>query len=177
MKLSFRSQDYLVQGGSGTQPGLVPIGHSAQPGLSSASQPRTCPSKPQEQQPSVSIWQQLHTQGVKKALLYLCVYIRAGVCVVTRAAEPCLWCVWESVILPDYVAGLGKAACHKEAFDDVNFLIHGLRQAGGNWDSQKSEERQNAKRLRSPASTNSMFNPKCKRKHKKTQQQLWWKKN
>lgn len=76
-------------------------------------------------------------------------------------------CVRESLILPDYVAGLWKAACHKEAFDDVDFLIHGLRQAGGNWDSQrKSEKRQNAKRLRSPASTNSMFNTEEKIKIK-----------
>lgn len=41
----FQIQDYFVQGGLGTQPGLALIGHSAQPGLSSASQPGTCPSK------------------------------------------------------------------------------------------------------------------------------------
>lgn len=35
--------------------------------------------------------------------------------------------VIKSVILPDYVAGLREAARHKEAFDDVDFLIHGLR--------------------------------------------------
>lgn len=70
-----------------------------------------------------------------------------------------------SVILPDYVAGLGEAARHKEAFDDVDFLIHGLRQVGGNWDSEtKSEQRQNAKRLRSPASINSTFKSKTGRK-------------
>lgn len=40
--------------------------------------------------------------------------------------------VYECVILPDYVACLRKAASHKEAFDDVDFLIHGLRQAEGN---------------------------------------------
>ncbi len=60
----------------------------------------------------------------------MCVYVRVPV--VTYAAKPVCVCVCESVILPDYVAGLGKAACHKEAFDDVDFLIHGLRQAGGN---------------------------------------------
>lgn len=51
---------------------------------------------------------------------------------VTQAAERLSVHVWESLILPDYVAGFGEAARHKEAFDDVDFLIHGLRRAGGN---------------------------------------------
>lgn len=56
--------------------------------------------------------------------------------------------------LPDDVAGLWKAARHKEAFDDVDFLIHGLRRAERNWDSQESRRRKNAERRRLPASTN-----------------------
>lgn len=51
---------------------------------------------------------------------------------VTHSSELCLWRLQESVILPDYVAGLREAARHKEAFDDVDFLIHGLRQVGEN---------------------------------------------
>lgn len=38
----------------------------------------------------------------------------------------------ESDVLPDDVAGLGEPARHEKAFDDVDFLIHGLRQTGGN---------------------------------------------
>lgn len=37
--------------------------------------------------------------------------------------------VQERGVLPDYVACLREAASHKEPFDDVDFLIHGLRQA------------------------------------------------
>lgn len=51
-----------------------------------------------------------------------------------RVCHPHLSCARdvceEGVILPDDVAGLGEAARHKEAFDDVDFLIHGLRQVG-----------------------------------------------
>lgn len=51
----------------------------------------------------------------------------AGVCSHTcnSAASAC-------VILPDDVACLREAASHKEAFDDVDFLIHRLRQAEEN---------------------------------------------
>lgn len=67
----------------------------------------------------------------------LCVCTCADVCVCARVralhTHPrCACDVCEKgVILPDDVAGLGKAARHKEAFDDVDFLIHGLRQVGG----------------------------------------------
>lgn len=151
----FRSQYYLVLGGSGTQPDLRLIGHSAQPGLFWASQPGTCPSKPQEQQLS-----ETHKQLKRHCSIFVSIY--KHVCMATHAAKPCLrMCM--SAISPDYVAGLGEAACHKEAFDDVDFFIHGLRQMGGNWDSQKkSGKRQNVKRPRSPASTNFMFSTKCK---------------
>lgn len=64
---------------------------------------------------------------VMQVCIYMCVPV------VTHRQPSLSVNVFErSVILPDYIAGLGKAACHKEAFDDVDFLIHGLRQAGGN---------------------------------------------
>lgn len=44
-----------------------------------------------------------------------------------RACDVCE----KGVILPDDVSSLGEATRHKEAFDDVDFLIHGLRQVGG----------------------------------------------
>lgn len=44
------------------------------------------------------------------------------------------------VLLPDNVACLREAASHKEAFDDVDFLIHCLRQAEKNHDSHKSKK-------------------------------------
>lgn len=57
------------------------------------------------------------------------------VCECVRVCHTHLCCARDAcekrVILPDDVAGLGEAARHKEAFDDVDFLIHGLRQVGG----------------------------------------------
>lgn len=51
---------------------------------------------------------------------------------VCRTHPSCVCDVCEKrVFLPDDVAGLGEAARHKEAFDDVDFLIHGLRRVGG----------------------------------------------
>lgn len=57
------------------------------------------------------------------------------------SSELCSAICEKRVILPDDVAGLGEAARHKEAFDDVDFLIHGLRQpvGGGGWGATRSQ--------------------------------------
>lgn len=62
----------------------------------------------------------------------LCLYLHGRVRARATLYLSCACDVCEKgVILPDNVAGLGEAARHKEAFDDVDFLIHGLRQVGG----------------------------------------------
>lgn len=94
----------------------------------------------------------------------------ARVCVTLIRAVPGDACE-KRVILPDDVAGLGEAARHKEAFDDVDFLIHGLRQVGGEGklrfrDEERGETECKKERLRSPASINSNTQD-CRGKKKK----------
>lgn len=83
---------------------------------------------------------------------------------------PVCVCERESVILPDYVAGLGEAARHKETFDDVDFLIHGLRR-GEEIEIHRRRARRDRmqkdrghQRVQTPCSTHSL-NKKHREKH------------
>lgn len=106
--------------------------------------------------------------------------VRTCICECVRVCHTHLSCGRDAcekrVILPDDVAGLGEAARHKEAFDDVDFLIHGLRQVGGEIAIPRRGARGDRMQKRKTEVTSQHKHSTAKARKRHTNHQQWQKK-